>query len=29
VAGQGFTASITAQSRLQTVEEFEQILLRS
>jgi len=29
VAGQGFTASVTAQSRLQTVEEFEQILLRS
>jgi multidrug efflux pump len=29
VEGQGFTASITAQSRLQTVEEFEQILLRS
>ncbi len=29
VAGQGFTASITAQSRLQTVEEFERILLRS
>jgi len=29
VAGQGFTASITAQSRLQTVEDFEQILLRS
>jgi multidrug efflux pump len=29
VAGQGFTASITAQSRMQTVEEFEQILLRS
>ncbi len=29
VKGQGFTASITAQSRLQTVEEFEQILLRS
>jgi multidrug efflux pump len=29
VAGQGFTASITAQSRLQTVPEFEQILLRS
>ena len=29
VAGQGFTASITAQSRLQTVGEFEQILLRS
>jgi multidrug efflux pump len=27
--GQGFTASITAQSRLQTVEEFEKILLRS
>ncbi len=27
--GQGFTASITAQSRLQTVEEFEQILLRT
>ncbi|MDR0701019.1 MAG: efflux RND transporter permease subunit, partial [Azoarcus sp.] len=29
VPGQGFTASITAQSRLQTVEEFEAILLRS
>jgi multidrug efflux pump len=29
VAGQGFTASVTAQSRLQTVEQFEQILLRS
>ncbi|MBW8329973.1 MAG: efflux RND transporter permease subunit [Thiobacillus sp.] len=29
VSGQGFTASITAQSRLQTVEEFERILLRS
>ncbi len=29
LAGQGFTASITAQSRLQTVPEFEQILLRS
>jgi multidrug efflux pump len=29
VAGQGFTASVTAQSRRQTVEEFEQILLRS
>jgi multidrug efflux pump len=29
VEGQGFTASITAQSRLQTVEEFEKILLRS
>ena len=27
--GQGFTASITAQSRLQTVEQFESILLRS
>jgi multidrug efflux pump len=27
--GQGFTASITAQSRLQTVGEFENILLRS
>ncbi|NMG33706.1 efflux RND transporter permease subunit [Azoarcus sp. TTM-91] len=27
--GQGFTASITAQSRLQTVEQFENILLRS
>ena len=27
--GQGFTASITAQSRLQTVPEFEAILLRS
>jgi len=29
VPGQGFTASITAQSRLQTVEQFEAILLRS
>ncbi|MHB8759649.1 MAG: efflux RND transporter permease subunit, partial [Thiobacillus sp.] len=29
VPGQGFTASITAQSRLQTVDEFERILLRS
>ena len=29
VKGQGFTASITAQSRLQTVGQFEQILLRS
>ena len=29
VKGQGFTASVTAQSRLQTVEQFEQILLRS
>ena len=29
VPGQGFTATITAQSRLQTVEEFENILLRS
>ncbi|MGE0069150.1 MAG: efflux RND transporter permease subunit [Thiomonas sp.] len=27
--GQGFTASITAQSRLQTAEQFEAILLRS
>ncbi len=27
--GQGFSAAITAQSRLQTVEEFEAILLRS
>jgi multidrug efflux pump len=27
--GQGFTASITAQTRLQTVGEFERILLRS
>jgi len=27
--GQGFSATITAQSRLQTVGEFEQILLRS
>ncbi|KAI5915157.1 efflux RND transporter permease subunit [Thauera sp. 2A1] len=27
--GQGFSATITAQSRLQTVEEFEQILLRT
>ncbi|MBS0544511.1 MAG: efflux RND transporter permease subunit [Proteobacteria bacterium] len=29
VPGQGFSATITAQSRLQTVEEFEQILLRT
>ncbi|MDR2208364.1 MAG: efflux RND transporter permease subunit [Azoarcus sp.] len=29
VPGQGFTASITAQSRLQTVEQFESVLLRS
>ena len=29
VKGQGFTASITAQNRLETVEQFEQILLRS
>ncbi|MFN3984135.1 MAG: efflux RND transporter permease subunit [Rhodocyclaceae bacterium] len=29
VPGQGFTASITAQSRLETVEEFEAILLRT
>src|SRR5512139_1327010 len=29
VKGQGFTASINAQSRLQTVGQFEQILLRS
>ena len=29
IPGQGFTASITAQSRLQTAEEFEAILLRS
>ena len=29
VDGQGFSATITAQSRLQTVEEFENILLRS
>ena len=29
VPGQGFSASITAQSRLQTVEEFNAILLRS
>mgnify|MGYP001765033024 FL=1 len=29
VAGQGFTATVTAQSRLQTVEQFEHILLRS
>ncbi|MFP5504857.1 MAG: efflux RND transporter permease subunit [Gammaproteobacteria bacterium] len=29
VPGQGFTASITAQNRLETVEQFEQILLRS
>ena len=29
VPGQGFTASITVQNRLETVEQFEQILLRS
>jgi len=29
VPGQGFSATVTAQSRLQTVEQFEQILLRS
>ncbi|MCP5307837.1 efflux RND transporter permease subunit [Cognatazoarcus halotolerans] len=29
VAGQGFSASITAQSRLRTPEQFENILLRS
>ena len=29
VPGQGFTATITAQSRLQTVEQFEAILLRT
>jgi len=29
VPGHGFTASVTAQSRLQTVEEFEAILLRT
>jgi len=29
VPGQGFSATITAQSRLQTVGQFEQILLRS
>ena len=29
VPGQGFTATITAQSRLQSAEEFENILLRS
>ena len=29
VKGQGFTASVTAQSRLETAEQFEQILLRS
>jgi multidrug efflux pump len=29
VPGQGFTASITAQNRLETVEQFERILLRS
>ncbi|KON81228.1 efflux RND transporter permease subunit [Azoarcus sp. PA01] len=29
VEGQGFTASITAQSRLETVGQFEEILLRS
>jgi multidrug efflux pump len=29
IPGQGFTASITAQSRLQTVEQFEDILLRT
>ncbi len=29
VPGQGFSATITAQSRLQTVEQFEDVLLRS
>ncbi|MFA5495411.1 MAG: efflux RND transporter permease subunit [Porticoccaceae bacterium] len=29
VPGQGFTASLTVQNRLETVEQFEQILLRS
>ncbi|MDD3529233.1 MAG: efflux RND transporter permease subunit [Gallionellaceae bacterium] len=29
VSGQGFTASLTAQTRLETVDQFEQILLRS
>jgi len=29
LAGQGFTASVTAQSRLQTVGEFERILLKT
>ncbi|GHU12402.1 multidrug efflux RND transporter permease subunit [Betaproteobacteria bacterium] len=29
VPGQGFTASITAQNRLETAEEFENIILRS
>ncbi|MDX5363550.1 MAG: efflux RND transporter permease subunit [Pseudazoarcus pumilus] len=29
IPGQGFTASITAQSRLQSVEQFEDILLRT
>lgn len=29
ISGQGFSASITAQSRLQTVDEFKNILLRS
>ena len=29
VPGQGFTASITAQNRLETTEQFEQILLRA
>jgi len=29
VKGQGFSASVTAQNRLQTAEQFEQILLRS
>ena len=29
IPGQGFTASITAQSRLQTIEQFEEILLRT
>ncbi|HWS14521.1 MAG TPA: efflux RND transporter permease subunit [Rhodocyclaceae bacterium] len=29
VSGQGFTASVVVQNRLETVEQFEQILLRS
>src|SRR5690606_6028251 len=29
VPGQGFSATVTAQSRLQTVSQFEDILLRS
>ncbi|HEX7094399.1 MAG TPA: efflux RND transporter permease subunit, partial [Acidimicrobiales bacterium] len=29
VPGQGFTASVTAQNRLETVEQFERILLRT